>query len=263
MYGFKTRALRSWAIAFEMEGDADAPGGMWSEVGAEGRSVVAAPSSFGRRVLIVTGARHPVGSARSEAALAEELAAWARRTLPVGEEITRWSGQDYQSHNLVPFVGGMPRGLGRLRFATGYAGWGMTNAPAAAMRLTDEIRGVSRSDRPQWMRTIGTRLTVPADLGRGIGEAARRVQVSTDALRSALPAPVDAPADGAGVLARRGLRTAAVSTVDGRTRTVATPAPLTWNDAERSWDSPVDGSRFAPDGTRLEGAASADLRSMG
>ncbi len=145
LYDLKTRALRSWAIAFELEGDAEAPGGMWSEVGAEGRSVVAAPSSFGRPALIVTGARHPVGAAPSENALADELVAWSRRTLPVGAEIARWSGQDYQSHNLVPFVGGMPRGLGRLRFATGYAGWGLTNAPAAAMRLTDEIRGVSRA----------------------------------------------------------------------------------------------------------------------
>lgn len=263
LYDLKTRALRSWAIAFEMKGDAEAPGGMWSEVGAEGRSVVAAPSSLGRPVLVVTGARHPVGSAPSEAALAEELAAWARRTLPVGAEITRWSGQDYQSHNLVPFVGGMPRGLGRLRFATGYAGWGMTNAPAAAMRLVDEIRGVSRGDRPQWMRTIGTRLTVPADLGRGIGEAARRARVSSWALGSAAPAPVQPPTEGAGTLARRGARTAAVSTVDGQTRTLVAPTPLTWNDAERSWDSPVDGSRYAPDGTRLEGAASGDLKSVG
>lgn len=263
LYDLKTRALRSWAIAFEVEGDAEAPGGMWSEVGADGRSVVAAPSSFGRPALIVTGARHPVGSASSEVALAEALAAWARRTLPVGAEIARWSGQDYQSHNLVPFIGGMPRGLGRLRFAIGYAGWGMTNAPAAAMRLSDEIRGVSRGDRPQWMRTIGTRMTVPADLGRGTGEAARRARVSAAALKTASAAPVAPPAEGAGTLARRGARTAAVSTVDGQTRTLASPTPLTWNDAERSWDSPVDGSRYAPDGVRLEGAASTDLRSAG
>ncbi len=248
LYDLKTRALRSWAIAFEMEGDAEAPGGMWSEVGTDGRSVVAAPSSFGRGVLLVTGARHPVGSAPSEVALAEGLAAWARRTLPVGAEIARWSGQDYQSHNLVPFVGGMPRGLGRLRFATGYAGWGLTNAPAAAMRLSDEIRGVSRSDRPQWMRTIGTRMTVPADLGRGIGEAARRVGVAAGAFAAAAPAPVKRPAEGAGLVSRQGLRTAAVSTIEGETRAVVAPAPLTWNDAERSWDSPVDGSRYARTG---------------
>ena len=60
-------------------------------------------------------------------------------------------------------------------------------------------------------------------------------------------------------MARQGLRTAAVSTIDGRTRAVVAPAPLTWNDAERSWDSPLDVSRYAPDGTRLEGSASADL----
>ena len=127
------------------------------------------------------------------------------------------------------------------------------------MRLTAEIRGVSRGERPEWMRTIGTRLTVPADLGRGIGEAARRARVAAMALAEAVPAPTKRPAEGAGLVARRGLRTAAVSTIDGRTRAVTAPAPLTWNDAERTWDSPVDGSRYAPDGTRVEGAASADL----
>ncbi len=118
---------------------------------------------------------------------------------------------------------------------------------------------MSRGDRPQWMRTIGTRMTVPADLGRGIGEATRRVGIAASALTNAAPAPVKRPAEGAGLVVRHGLRTAAVSTVDGRTRAVTAPAPLTWNDAERSWDSPVDGSRYDADGTRLEGSASADL----
>ncbi|MFZ8758474.1 FAD-dependent oxidoreductase [Microbacterium sp. HMH0099] len=263
LYDLKTRALRSWAIAYELADATHAPGGMWSEVGADGRGVMAVPTSFGRPALLVTGARHPVGSGRSEVALAEELAAWARRTLPVGDELARWSGQDYQSHNLVPFVGGMPRGLGRIRFATGYAGWGLTNGPAAAMRLADEIRGVSRRNRPQWLRTIGTRMTVPADLGRGLAEAARRARTVGAALSGAVPAPAPRPAEGAGVVVRRGLRTAAVSTTAGTTRTVVAPVPLTWNDAERSWDSPVDGSRFAPDGRRLEGAASHDLPEVG
>jgi Rieske Fe-S protein len=34
---------------------------------------------------------------------------------------------------------------------------------------------------------------------------------------------------------------------------------LNWNDAECSWDCPLHGSRFAPDGTVLEGPATRDL----
>jgi Rieske Fe-S protein len=32
-----------------------------------------------------------------------------------------------------------------------------------------------------------------------------------------------------------------------------------WNDQEQSWDCPVHGSRFAPDGTLLEGPATEGL----
>jgi Rieske Fe-S protein len=32
-----------------------------------------------------------------------------------------------------------------------------------------------------------------------------------------------------------------------------------WNPAERSWDCPCHGSRFAPDGTVIEGPAVTDL----
>ena len=35
---------------------------------------------------------------------------------------------------------------------------------------------------------------------------------------------------------------------------------LAWNDAEDSWDCPLHGSRFAPDGTVLEGPAVRPLR---
>jgi Rieske Fe-S protein len=60
----------------------------------------------------------------------------------------------------------------------------------------------------------------------------------------------------------------AVSTVDGVTCKVSgicthLGGVLRWNDAERSWDCPLHGSRFAADGTRLEGPAVHDLSRRG
>ena len=34
---------------------------------------------------------------------------------------------------------------------------------------------------------------------------------------------------------------------------------VNWNDADESWECPLHGSRFAPDGTLLEGPATRNL----
>jgi Rieske Fe-S protein len=34
---------------------------------------------------------------------------------------------------------------------------------------------------------------------------------------------------------------------------------VNWNDADKAWECPLHGSRFAPDGTLLEGPATGDL----
>ena len=56
-----------------------------------------------------------------------------------------------------------------------------------------------------------------------------------------------------------------MSRVDGRRCSVVAicshlGGTLTWNDAERSWDCPLHGSRFTPDGQVLEGPATKPLR---
>ena len=62
-----------------------------------------------------------------------------------------------------------------------------------------------------------------------------------------------------------GLQTpVATSRVGGTVRRVSAVCPhlggaLRWNDAELSWDCPLHGSRFAPDGQVLDGPATCSL----
>ncbi len=258
----KVSGSRSYCVSFQTPGAV--PQGLYLSVDGPSRSLRPVDADGSR--LIVGGNGHPVGRVDSERHQVDDLIAWTQQHFPGAEPTHRWSAQDYTSHNLVPFVGALPRGLGRVRFATGYAKWGLTNAPWAALRLAAEIRGQAREELPRWMTMIGTRLTMPGDLARGAVENAR---VAGAAARGWLAAerqavPVVQPAEGQGVVAQRGGAPVAISTVGGRTRAVSAVCShlggvLSWNDAECTWDCPLHASRFAPDGTRLEGPAVRDL----
>jgi glycine/D-amino acid oxidase-like deaminating enzyme/nitrite reductase/ring-hydroxylating ferredoxin subunit len=270
LYFSKTRGLRSYCVSFRVPGEV--PTETFLSVDSPSRSIRPVSEADGPGAtaqLIVGGNGHPVGRSDSETAAIDDLVEWTHRHFPDAVETHRWSAQDYESHNLIPFVGAMPRGLGRIRFATGYGKWGLSNAPAAALRLTAEILGTPRRERPDWMTTIGTRLTVPADLARGASEsgkvAAAAVEGWTDAEKR--PVPVPRPAEGEGVVANRGGLPVGISTVDGVTQAVDAVCThlggvLSWNDAECTWDCPLHASRFAPDGTRIEGPALKDLKRL-
>lgn len=269
LYFAKTHGLRSYCVAFRVPGEALE--GTFISVDDPNRSIRPVSPADGPGAtaqLVVGGNGHPVGRSDGETAAIDDLVTWTRRHFPDAEETHRWSAQDYESHNLVPFVGAMPRGLGRIRFATGYAKWGLSNAPAAALRLTAEILGTDRHERPRWMNLIGTRLTVPADIARGAAESGRVAAAAASGWSRAesRSVPVPRPAEGSGVVANRAGRPVAVSTVGGVTRAVSAVCThlggvLDWNDAECTWDCPLHASRFAPDGTRIEGPAVRDLES--
>lgn len=267
LYFAKTRGLRSYCVAFSLGGDV--PDGLFLSVDGPTRSirsVTQADGPAGVARLVVGGNGHPVGRGDSEQASVDDLVAWTRRHFPGAEPVDSWSAQDYESHDLIPFVGVMPRSLGRIRFATGYGKWGLSNGPAAAMRITAEILKVPFKERPDWMTTISRRMTVPADLGRG---GAENMRVGREAASGWIGAqrttvPVARPAEGEGIVANRGGHPIGVSTVGGETRAVSAVCThlggvLAWNDAECTWDCPLHASRFGPDGTRIEGPAASDL----
>ena len=266
LYFAKTRPLRSHLTSYRV--DAAPPPGLFITVDAPTRSVRTTPDRDpdAAPLLIVGGNGHPVGRVPSTEARVRDLVAWTGRYFPGAELTHRWAAQDYESANLVPFVGRMPRGLGRIWVATGFAKWGLTNGAAAAIRISEELLGVPWRERRDWIRVLGTRSTAPADLGRGAAEGARVARAIAVGWggAEAHPAPAETPAEGQGVVVSRKGVPYGISTVDGRTcavRAVCTHlgGVLRWNDAETTWDCPLHGSRFDPAGIRIEGPAVHDL----
>lgn len=258
LYFAKVEANRSYALAFDVAG---APDAMYLSAGSPVRSIRDAPVGQGRK-LLVGGNGHPVGRTGSELEHPDELRRWTMEHFPGAIETHAWSAQDYRSHDGIPYVGHLPRGGGHIHLATGFDKWGMTNGVAAARNISAQILG----DKPSWAVPLGRRITRPlgalniarSNAAVGIAATKRLVDLSLHGIDST------PPAEGEGLVGRDGLLPTGVSTVDGQTCAVAgicthLGGVLAWNDAEKSWDCPLHGSRFAPDGSVLEGPATKPL----
>ena len=250
---------RSYAAAFTSSWSAP---GMYLSSDAATRSIRSTPSPDGELLLVggnghVTGRHDP-----SPARRLGELVGWAHATLPVSEERYRWSAQDYGSVHELPYVGPLTPGSGRILVATGYDKWGFANAVAAAVVLSKQVLG----ERPTWAeaytawsaRELGA---LPSALAFN-GEVALRL--GSGWLRPVGHRRGEDLHEGEGEVHYDRAHPVATSKVEGRTRSVSAVCPhlrgvLAWNDAELSWDCPLHGSRFAPDGTLLEGPATCDL----
>lgn len=264
LYFAKLKPNRSYAAALELSGDAVPPDGMYLSVEQPVRSLRDYPAD-GRRLLLVGGNGHPVGKARSEQAHLDEVLAWAASHFPDATVTHTWSAQDYQATNLMPFFGKLPRGRGRIYFATGYNKWGMTNAVAASLGIAADILG----GQLPWANTIHRRVTSPPGAASAVAlnadVAATLAKDWGQAGLKKLPAESSTPpAEGTGALALRGRKPVATSTVNGTTCTLSAVCThlggvLHWNDNEKSWDCPLHGSRFSHEGKVLEGPATHDL----
>lgn len=268
-YFAKLKGSRSYALTYRLPADAGAnmPQGMYLSADSPGRTTRTVPlegtaDSGGQELLLVGGNDHVVGRAESHQVALDDLEAWVQEHFPGAERTHAWAAQDYRASTYVPHMGAMPRGGGNIYVATGFNKWGMTNGVAAALAISAEILG---GNMP-WAHTLMKASLTPSTLLTGIRDNIEvGVHMAADWAKAELQTlPVEAPAEGEGVVGRRDGRPVAVSTVDGATCELSAVCPhlggiLAWNDAERSWDCPLHASRFSYDGTLLEGPAVSDL----
>lgn len=264
LYFAKLKASQSYAAAFRVPASTPVPSGMYLSAETPGRSLRTYPSDAGE-MLIAGGNGHQVGREPSTRARLDELVDWTRRHFPGAEPTHTWSGEDYQATNLMPFFGKLPRGGGKILFATGYNKWGMSNSVAASLAITAEILG---GNLP-WAAAIHHRVTSPKGAAAAVALNADTVKTMAEGWAKAETAPPDTaappvPAEGEGRIVRHGRKPVAVSTVYGVTCRVSAVCThlrgvLSWNDAEKTWDGPLHGSRFTPAGDVLQGPTTKTL----
>ena len=252
---------RQAVVAFRMPDGQPAPDGMYLSVDPVGRSVRSDVDRDGAPAIVVAGGELVTGRADRIGELRDGIIAWTAQNFPGATPITWWAAQDYRMTTAVPFAGAVAGGKGRIFALTGFAKWGMTNAAAAALAVAGELHGRP----PGWHETLRER-------HHGLRDVLSTVEANaTVGARMvsgwAAPGAGSAPEPERAQVERDGIRPVAESTVDGVTCRLSAVCThlggiVRWNDAERSWDCPLHGSRFAADGAVIEGPATRNLERL-
>jgi nitrite reductase/ring-hydroxylating ferredoxin subunit len=214
-------------------------------------------------VLLVGGEDHPTGLGDDGAdGPYERLEGWTRQRFPrAGPVRQRWSGQIIEPIDGLALIGRNPADDEGVYIITGDSGNGLTHGTLGAMLVCDLIQGRANP----WERLYRpARFPFPA-----VAEFARHnAQVLARYADWLKPAEVAALADvpcGHAALVRNGTgKLAAYRDADGALHACSAICPhlgglVRWNARERSWDCPCHGSRFAIDGTVLNGPANGGL----
>jgi glycine/D-amino acid oxidase-like deaminating enzyme/nitrite reductase/ring-hydroxylating ferredoxin subunit len=247
---------RSYALAVRIAGEP--PEGMFISGDSPTRSVRAVPVE-GEELLIVGGEGHKTGTGGDTERRYAHLEAFAREHWDVRSVEYRWSAQDNVTVDGLPFVGPITPFESRVFMATGFAKWGMTNGTAAARVLADLVHGRENEatrlldpNRVNARASLGKLLKENAQVGaRFVGDRlTKRGERSLEDLK---------PGEG-DIVDLHGEKAAGYRDDDGTLIAVSPVCThlgcqVNFNRAERSWDCPCHGSRFATDGSVLQGPA--------
>ena len=216
-------------------------------------------------LLIVGGGHHVPGREETEGKF-EELTAWTREWAPDFEPRYTWSAQDYTSADKLPFVGTLTPANKRIFTACAFGAWGMTNGTAAGLLLRDLVLGIENPHAA----LFDTNRKPPVKSWKTLLEENLKVgaKLVGDSLKPAGSQEPSSLAPGEAAILRVGGRKAACSRgEDGTLHVVSARCThlgcvVGWNDAETSWDCPCHGSRFAADGSVLQGPAVKPLHAI-
>jgi Rieske Fe-S protein len=252
LYFARLKPERSYCIAARLASGAPSQG-MAINAGSPTRSL----RSRGE-ALIVGGEGHPAGSGKAKPERFERLEAFARKHWDVEAVTHRWSAHDPVPYDHLPVIGPYRPGSKRLWVSSGFMKWGFSSATFAARILADRIGGRSSP----WADTFApTRLS--ARSAHELAELGAKFAIDLVGDRVRPPQALSAggvPRGEARVVPDGLGRKGVYRDEQGELHAVSLRCThlgclLRFNSAERSWDCPCHGSRFAVDGSVLEGPA--------
>jgi glycine/D-amino acid oxidase-like deaminating enzyme/nitrite reductase/ring-hydroxylating ferredoxin subunit len=255
----KQAAYRSYVVASRAARGSMVPALYW-DTGDPYHYVRLQPGDGDDDVLIVGGEDHKTGQDGEGEDRYGRIEEWTRSRFPAGRVEARWSGQIMETVDGLAYIG--RHGGEGIYVATGDSGHGMTHGTIAGMLLRDLVLG---RENPWADLYSPSRLRL-----RSVTELAREalnfvprygLWLTPGELHS-----VDELGPGAGAVLRSGLRKIACYRDERgvlHARSAVCPhlgCIVAWNGAEKTWDCPCHGSRFAATGEVVDGPANRGLR---
>jgi glycine/D-amino acid oxidase-like deaminating enzyme/nitrite reductase/ring-hydroxylating ferredoxin subunit len=256
----KIAAYRTYAIAVTTQNNFDTKGLYWDL--DEPYHYIRTFSRDGVNHLIIGGEDHKTGQDVDTSKHFQRLEEWARERFEIKTVTHRWSGQVIEPVDGLPYIG--RNSLSENIFvATGYSGTGLTMGTVAAMIVSDLILGLENP----WVELFeASRMKPLASIKNFISENIDYPShMIGDRLSPAQAQGTEALREDEGAIVRvEGKKLAAYRDPGGELHLLSPVCPhmgchVQWNNAEKSWDCPCHGSRFAPTGQLLNGPAVSDL----
>lgn len=260
IFSFRCAPYRSYAMAFTLK-DGKYPDGLAYDM-KEPYNYFRAQKIDGKDYLIGGGFDHKTGHEKNTEYVFTELEAYMRSHFAVDEVAYKWSSQYYQSVDGLPYVGLMP-GHERIYAATGYSGNGITLGSLAAKVICAMISG---NEIAYEELLDPSRIKVVAGFTNFVKE---NVDVLSQFVNKRLEyeklISLAELAHGDGIVAELdGEKIALYKDENGHLYALSPVCQhaqciVTWNGAEKTWDCPCHGARYAPNGDLLTGPAQKGL----
>ena len=260
---FRCAPYRSYACAFTVTDNKYPPGLVYDM--EDPYHYIRTQKIGGKEYIIAGGYDHKTGHNDNTEQSFRELEAYVRHHFSVDQVAYKWSSQYYSSADGLPYIGLLP-GHEDIYTGTGFMGNGMIYGTISGKIISDLITGI---ESPYADLFRPSRIKPIAGFAEFVKENADVVSkfISMRFSYEQVSSLVElAPGDA--ILADwEGNKVALHKDEHGKIFAVDPVCPhagclVAWNNAEKTWDCPCHGGRYAADGCWLTGPAKKGLQSL-
>jgi Rieske Fe-S protein len=216
---------------------------------------------IGKKILIIVGDTHfPGRDEKDTGDHFQNLIDFAGQIAGVKHVLAKWSAQDYETPDQIPYIGRLSDNSS-LYVAAGFGKWGLTSGTLSGMMIADlitkgncEYESIYSRKRADYMKSMGK---AASEVLASVGELVKskfEAKQGIEGLEKGEGRSIRFEGKPAGIYRDGEDRVTIVEIACTHMSTT-----LNFNPAEKTWDCPAHGGRFSIDGKLLEGPPKNDL----